>query len=159
MLRSPGRLILVGAGVLVLVVVAAAMYLLLPPRQTSHVAVPADNATPEQVVSAYLDALDAHDCRTAEALMTAGAGDTAKTWCADVAHLTQVHVEEHVKQRPEDSGISASAEVVYVPVSFNVNWRLFHNDGSMDEGATTWGYLLTHASSNSPWRIFDQGTA
>jgi hypothetical protein len=138
-------------------VVAAAVYLLLPPRPTREVAVPADNATPEQVVRAYLDALDAHDCRTAEALVTAGTGDTAKTWCADVAHLTDVHIEEHVRQRPEDSGIPANAEVVYVPVSFNVSWRRFHNDGSMDEGATTWGYLLTHPSSNSPWRIFDQG--
>lgn len=60
-------------------------------------------------------------------------------------------------EHPEDAGRSAPEEVAYVPVDFDLDWRLFHNDGSMDEGATTWGYLLVRESPDAPWRIFSQG--
>ena len=158
MFKGPGRLIALVATVLVLGVAATVAYLLLPPRQTSDVAVPAPDATPEQVVTAYLKALNAHDCDTAEAVMTEGAKDSAKSWCEDVASLTGVGVRDHFTERPKDSGHSAPEEVANVPVAFTLNWRPFHNDGSMDEGATTWGYLLVRDSADSPWRIFDQGT-
>jgi hypothetical protein len=55
-------------------------------------------------------------------------------------------------------GHSPPEEVANVPVTVNLNWRPFHNDGSMDEGATAWGYLLLRETADSPWRIFDQGT-
>ena len=67
-------------------------------------------------------------------------------------------VRDHFTERPMDSGHSAPAEVAHVPVAFNVNWRPFHKDGSMNEGTTAWGYLLVRDSADSPWRIFDQGT-
>ena len=136
--KGPGRLIALVASVLVLVVAATVAYLLLPPRQTSNVAVPAPNATPEQVVTAYLDALNAHDCGTAEAVTTEGAKDSAKSWCTDVASLSAVHVRDQFAERPKWSGRSPSEQVSDVPVTFDLNWRLFHNDASMDEGATTW---------------------
>ena len=79
-------------------------YLLLPPRQTSDVARPALDATPEQVVTAYLDALDAHDCDTAEAMMTESAEDSATSWCKDVASLTDVVVGDHFAERPRGLG-------------------------------------------------------
>ena len=140
--KRPGRLIALVASVLLVVVAATVAYLLLPPRQTSDVAVPASNATPEQVVTAYLDALNAHDCDTAEAVMTEGAKNRAKSWCEDVARLTDVDVRDHLTERLKWSGRSPSEEVSNVPVTFDLSWRLFHNDGSMDEGATTWGHLL-----------------
>ena len=153
--KRPGRLIALVAAVLV---AATAAYLLLPPRQTGDVAVPPRDASPEQVVAAYLDAVNAHDCDTAEALMTADAEDRATSWCEDVASLEDVDIHDHFTERPKDSGHSAPEEVANVPVTFDLNWRLFHNDGSMDEGATSWGYLLVRDSADSPWRIFDQGT-
>jgi len=155
--KRPGPLIALAVAVLVVVVVATAAYLLLPPRQTGDVAVPPRDASPEQVVTAYLDALNEHDCDTAEALVTADAEDHAKLWCEDVASLKDVDIRDHFTERPKDSGHSAPEEVANVPVAFDLNWRLFHNDGSMDEGATTWGYLLVRDSADSPWRIFDQG--
>lgn len=158
MFRSPGRLIAITASVLVLAVAATVAYLLLPPRKTADVAVPAPDATPEQVVTAYLDALNAHDCDAAQAVTTGGARDSAKSWCQDVTGLTDVDVRDHFAERPRWSGHSPSAEVANVPVTFDLDWRPFHSDGSMDEGATTWGYLLVRQSAGSPWRIFDQGT-
>ena len=109
-------------------------------------------------MTAYFDALNAHDCDTVEAVMSEGAKGSTKSWCEDVASLTDVDVRAHFMERPKDSGHSVPEEVANVPVTFNLNWRPFHNDGSMDEGATTWGYLLVRDSADSPWRIFDQGT-
>jgi len=150
-------LIALVVAVLVAVVAATAAYLLLPPRQTGDVALPPRDAGPERVVTAYLDALNAHDCDTAEALMTADAEDSAKSWCEDVASLKDVDVHDHFTEHPNLSGHSAPEEVANVPVTFDLSWRPFHNDGSMDQGATTWGYLLVRDSAGSPWRIFDQG--
>lgn len=130
------RIVALVVGVVVLIVVGVVAYLLLPPRQSDDVAVPANDTTPEQVVTAYLDALNAHDCDTAEAVMTSDAQDSATMWCSKVASLTDVDVRDHFTERPEDSGHSAPEEVVNVPVTFDLDWRLFHNDGSMDEGTT-----------------------
>jgi hypothetical protein len=143
--------------VIVVLVVGVVAYVLLPPRQSDDIAVPANDATPEQVVTAYLDALNAHDCDTAEAVWTSDAKVGAKMWCEDVASLTDVDVRDNFKERPQWSGNSASDEVVNVPVTFNLNWRLFHNDGSMDEGVTGWSYELLRDSPDSPWRIFGDG--
>lgn len=158
MFRRRGRLIALVASVLLLVVAAIVAYLLLPPRQTGDVAVPGRHATPEQVVTAYLDAMNAHDCATVESLVTEGLRDRAKSWCDAVAGLTDVHVRDHFMERPSWSGRSPWEEVSNVPVTFDLNWRPFHGDASMDEGATTWGYVLVRDSADSPWRIFDQGT-
>lgn len=155
--KRPGQVFRLFVGALALVTVAAAAFFLLSPRQTRDVAVPASDATPEQVVEVYTEALDSHDCETAEALMTDGAKDGAKSWCADVARLTDVNIHEHFRERPRWSGHSPGEEVANVPVTFNLKLRLFHNDGSMEEGATTWGYLLVRGSRDVPWRIFDQG--
>ena len=155
--KRPGLLLALVVVVSVVVVAATAVYLLLPPRQTGDVAVPPRDANPEQIVTAYLDALNEHDCDTAAALMAAGAEGAAHAWCEDVASLKDVDIDDHFTERPGDSGHSAPEEVAYVPVTFDLNWRPFHDDGSMDDGATTWGYLLVRSSADSPWRIFDQG--
>ena len=131
--------------------------LLAPPRQTADIALPAPDATQELVVATYLDALNAHDCDTAEALMTEGAEHQARSWCEDVASLGDVGVLAHSRELPEWSGHAGTDEVVRVPVTFDLSWRPLHDDGSMDEGATSWGYLLMRDSEDSPWRIADQG--
>ena len=158
MLRASRRFVALVVGILVAIVGGLVGYLLLPPRQSGDVAVPARTASPEQVVTTYLDALNAHDCGTAEAVMTNGAKDSAKLWCDEVARLTDVRVHQHFKERPNVTGHSAPEEVVGVPVAFILEWRPLHDDGSMAEGATTWGYWLVRDSPHSPWRIFDQGT-
>ncbi len=150
-----GRLILIAAvGVLVLALVAVTAHLLLPSRQTEDVAVPAADATPEQVVTAYLEALSAHDCDTAEALIGQGTTDVATTWCEDVDRLSGIEVDDHVMKPADGSG---AKQVANVAVRFDLDWRRFHNDGSMDEGDTVWGYRLVRDTAGSPWRIVDQG--
>lgn len=157
-MSSRGRIFAIGAGALALLALAAvAAYLLLPPRQTSDVAVPPADATPEQVVRAYLEALNAHDCETAQAVSTDTAKDGAKSWCEHVDSLTNIDVRKHVPGRSEDSGVPARDQVADVAVSFNLKWRPLHNDGSMDEGPTPWGYLLVRTAADAPWRIFNQG--
>ena len=149
---------LIGAVVVVLVVAAigagAGIYLLGPPRQTSDVPVPPDAATPVQVVRAYLAALNAHDCDTAKALSTAEARELTASWCHDVSHLGNVHLEQPRSPGPARSG-SQGVEVI---ADFDLDWRLFHNDRSMSEGGTTWGYSLRRSSPTAPWRVYDQGT-
>lgn len=154
-LRGRSRYIAYAVGLVVVAVVFASV--LLQPRQTSDVAVPANAATPRQVVTAYLDALNVHDCETAETVMTQEAKASARSWCKNIASLTDVAVGNEFAERPTYYGRSDTEEVAHVPVTFNLNWRIFHNDGSMGEGSTTWGYLLVRSSADSPWRIFDQG--
>jgi hypothetical protein len=145
------------AGTLVLVAAVAVVHLAMPPRQTSDVAEPPVDATPEQVVTAYVDALNAHDCDTAANVMTPAARSDATRWCHDLGSLADVSVQSHFMERPQWSGQPRSAQVADVPVSFTLRWRPFHDDGSMDQGATTWSYLLVRRSAHAPWRIFDQG--
>lgn len=159
MLSNPRRTIALVGGVFVLVVATAVAYLLLPPRQTADVTLPPPDATPEQVVTAYLNALNAHDCDTAEAVSTEDAKESATSWCHHVDSLTAVTVGRHVQERPEWTGHSPADEIVNVPVTFDLTWRPFRSDGSMDEGVTTWGYLLVRESASRSWRIFDQGHA
>lgn len=152
--NNPRRLT---ALVVAALIAAIAAYWLLPARQTGDVGVPPREADPEQVVSAYLDALNAHDCDTAKALTTSHAKDSAEMWCEEVASLMDVDVHDHRMESPEYTGHSAPEEVANVGVRFDLNWRPFHNDSSLPEGSTTWGYLLVRDSADSPWRIFGEG--
>lgn len=157
MFKGSRRIFVLLLGVAVLLVLGVGASSLLPPRKSDDVAVPANDATPEQVVMAYVNALNAHDCDTAEAVWVSDAKVGAKMWCEDVASLTDVDVGDSSMERPQWSGHSATDEVANVGVTFNLNWRLLHNDGSMPEGTTVWGYLLVRDSPDSPWRIFSEG--
>jgi hypothetical protein len=156
--RPSERLAATVVGVVVVITLCAIVAnVLLPPRQSEDVAVPAQDATPEQVVATYLDALNAHDCDTAEAVWTGEERDSTASWCDDVASLTNIDIGDPGKERPRRSGQSTSEEAVGVGVTFDLDWRLFHDDGSMPEGDTVWGYLLVRDSPDAPWRIFSEG--
>lgn len=149
--------LLTGGAVLLLVAAALFAYLWLPPRQTDEVAVPADDATPEQVVRAYVAALNAHDCETAEAVSAEEFDETAASWCHRVSALGSLEVGEPSSERPEWSGLPADRKVMGVPVTFDLDWRPWRGDGSMPEEETTWGFRLVRSSDTEPWRIFSQG--
>ena len=108
-------------------------------------------------MTTFITALNAYDCETAAALTTADATDEARSWCEDISTLTDVIVDDHSIESPEFSGHSASDEVVHVPVTFDLDWRRFHSDTSMEEGNTFWGYRLVRDSKEGPWRIAGQG--
>lgn len=118
-------------------------------RKTRDVPLPATNASAEEVLQTYLDALNAHDCDTATALATESARQQVESWCHHVSSL------EHVQVRP--ASVDAAANQTGFAVTFDLDWRLFRGDGSMDEGPTIWGYFLTRDSASGPWRISDQG--
>jgi hypothetical protein len=155
MLTSSRSRVIVGAVAALLVAGVALAYVLLPPRQSADIAVPPDDASPEATVTAYLAALNAHDCSTAAAVMLDA--ESAESWCHRVASLRHVAVRESSVEEPEWSGRASYDDVVNVPVTFDLDWRLFGGDGSMEEGPTTWGYLLSRTSADEPWRIVDQG--
>lgn len=144
---------------LALVLVAAggvAAWWLAAPQQDREVAVPGDDATAEEVVAAYLDALDAGDCDTAVALREVGTSQDS-TWCADVASLSSSEIDPPRSEDPAWSGRPATDEVVSVPVRFDLTMRRWRGDGSLADGPMAWGYQLTRPEGDGPWRIFGEG--
>lgn len=148
--------VLTGVAALLLVTAAVCIYFWMPPRQTASVPVPSRDASPEEVVEAYVRALDAHDCDTAYALVD-GDTDGAEAWCRRVASLDGLEVSAAEDEEPAWSGRDADEQVVRVVVEFDLTYRPLRSDGSMDQGRTTWGYLLVRGSQDDPWRIFSQG--
>lgn len=154
---SRARVIALVAAPIVLVAAAAA-YLLLPPWQTNSVPVPPRSATPRQVVDSYLAALDGHDCGTAKALTTASARRDLGYWCRSVAHLDRVRIGNVGSGDPRADGFPSAYSDSHVEVTFRIAWRFLHGDGSMPAGHTIWSYELVRPASGGRWLIFDQGT-
>ena len=132
----------------------ATAVVVLAPLPGTPVARPADDAAPEDVVHAYTAALAAHDCDTVSALRTPSAPPSA--WCDALSSLTDVRVGTALADDAAASTTGA-ASAVHVPVTFTVDWRPFRDDGSMDEGPTTWGYVLVRETAADPWRVADEG--
>ncbi len=162
--NKPKRFIapLLGLGAILVVV---AIYLMAT-MESKDVDMPAADATPEQVVAAYVEALDSHDCGTAEKLAATSKSTSTAQWCRNVSRMADVRVSDAISEASEYSDPAglrsstnqmASREVMYVPVTFDLQWRIFQLDSSMSEGPTSWGYLLERGSPSDPWRIFDEG--
>ncbi|MFV0284979.1 MAG: hypothetical protein ACK5IM_01160 [Demequina sp.] len=143
-----------GTGAVMIGVAAAALTY---PWGSTDVPLPDATAEPVEVVTSYVAALDAHDCDTAVALAAPSFADTARDWCRNVAGLNNVEIGAPLDEDPGWSGLSADTEVVSVTVDFDLDWRPLRADGSLPEGPTTWGYRLTRASVDEPWRIVDNG--
>lgn len=137
--------------------IAAIAWTLWPFRQTATVAVPDVGSPPGEVVRAYLDALNAHDCDAAVEMSTPDAAETSRRWCESVASLTDIAMGEAVAEDPAWSGHAATDEVVRVAATFTLDWRPFADDGSLPEGTVQWGYLLVRSAADAPWQVFDQG--
>jgi hypothetical protein len=139
-------LVVVGVVVVVAYLATAIVYRLSNPLPRERdVALPDAAATPDAVVAAYVAALDAHDCETADALW-AGPGPAA-SWCEDLASITLLSTATHRGAR----------NWATVGVGLDVDWRWLKADGSMDEGSVTWGYTLRRDGQGRPWRILKEG--
>jgi len=121
-------------------------------RKLRDVPVPAATASPSEVVSTYLRALNAHDCATAEALATGEFRKSARSWCRQVGSLKHVTVEPYQVDNQGTPDLQA-----YISVTFDLHWRPFHSDGSMENGSTIWGYDLVRASPRERWAIASEG--
>jgi len=121
---------------------------------TRHVPVPAADATPQQVVKAYLDGSTTHDVATMNALTTGDRmpheGRFDRTWMVD-----QVKVFDPRPEEGAGSLWSAWEQVQRVDVDVTTlrSGGLNFPDG---EGAT-WGYILVRHHDDDPWRIIEQG--
>ena len=150
-----GRWVVLALAVVAVVAAGLGVVLALPPRQTAEVAVPGRTATPEQVVRAYLRALDAHDCDTATQVVARESRPGTASMCGDVAGVPRAEVRRASAEEPVTAGLPAGTQVVEVPVTLDVEWRLLHGAGV--RGPHAWGYVLARTSSDQPWRIVDEG--
>lgn len=123
----------------VVVVVGVAQIFPLP--RTADIAVPPADATAEEVVRAYLEAVDAHDCGTALELTAPSFAATTESMCRDAASLTITGL------------VTVGTGAVHA--SFDVDWRLFAEDVSIPEGGFGWAYSLDRGEDG--WRIEDAG--
>lgn len=133
-----------------LLIGGAAAWALVPPRQTADIAMPADDASPEEVVTAYLEAVAAHDCETAVDLYH------RELRCPALRSLRILEVRDPFVEEPEWSGRTDAEEVVSVPTRIDLEWRPFA-DMTTQDGPQPWSYLLARPSDGGPWRIVDSG--
>ncbi|GAA1719111.1 hypothetical protein GCM10009809_13680 [Isoptericola hypogeus] len=133
------------------VVVALTGVMQMVPRwQTADVPLPSADATPEDVVRAYLQAIDVHDCDTAQDLTAPAFASTTETMCHDAASL---EITDLTPLPAFSSPLGAA-----VSAGFDVDWRLLTDDRSIPEGGFTWTYYLTRAGgTHDRWLIDDAG--
>jgi hypothetical protein len=143
-----GRLVAVAVVVALLALAAwAECTLEVVPFKRRAVDMPTARASPQEVVAAYVEALDAHDCDTARRLWLGGGQGTAEMWCAQVrrAHIVGGMHAFHENRRWID-----------VSLTLDVRWRPFENDGSIEGNPFPWTYILARESRGA-WRIGDNG--
>lgn len=130
--------------VIVLAACGIAIFALQIVRFGGHVPMPARNASPERVVRTYIDALNKHDCATAVALWSDPS--TPSIWCDQVSSV-KARVLGQFSEASPASQRDGSVDVT-------VDWRPFHNDGSLPP-KFGWKFLLRNSAAG--WRIYDEG--
>lgn len=158
-LRPTRRRIVRGvAATLAVALAVVAGIAFLPMRATREVTVPPDDASPEQVATAYLDSIAAHDCDTAHDLLVADPGPE-RGFCGDVRRLSGIEVRAARPEVASAYGQPSDAEAVSVTVRFDFTWRWLRYDGSMEDGVLLSSMGLTRDSPDAPWRVagFGQG--
>lgn len=112
--------------------------------QTGSVPVPAAAATPDQVVSAYVDAYNHRDFTTMTAIYPARAGAYSR-----VRAMGRMQDLRIVLSRP-----AADGWVVEVRVDFT---GLTGSDLAYAPGPNGWHYWLKRPDADHRWTIIDQG--
>lgn len=116
---------------------------------------PADDTSPEQVVTTYLKALAAHDCQTAERLHLRGPTD-----CEALTSLRIRSVRLALMEPPATTRPYADREAALVRTQVDQTWRAFEWDAPPRvDGVEDMGYYLVRVGpdADGPWRIFDPG--
>ena len=142
------------AGLAVLLVVAVGLWLR-STGPTERVPLPPVGASPEQVVGTYLEAMNAGDVDTINALVVSDYLQRSRSdsrWT-----VTDITIHSAQPESLTNSAAEGWSQAVNVPVTF----RTTHApDISIpDDEEMYWGYLLVRNKDTDPWRIIDQGVA
>ena len=113
-----------------------------------RVTLPPVNASPQRVVSAYIAALNAHDLRIAQALLTPAHAREVETeedsWFRNLRSITHLQLHRPVHYR---HGVVVGAEFVLDQ----------HKVESMENGPNIWDFTLVRSSSSQRWLIGSEG--
>ncbi|MFI6516058.1 DUF4829 domain-containing protein [Spirillospora sp. NPDC050679] len=123
------------------------------------VKLPPAGAPPQEVVTAYVAAINAHDKKAGRALSTPRFGRLETEEVADSlfndAKISNLKISAPIPEQGYQSPDGKRyAQVVKVPVTFDLKQE---SEASMPDGPTAWGYLLVRESLTGPWRINDHG--
>jgi hypothetical protein len=112
------------------------------------------------VVRAYLAALNTHDITTAASLLTSRHAHLveaeADSWFTNVISIVDVKTGAAAEQTGDRASpyTAGYRDVVRVGVTFTLEQK---HVASMDNGPTSWGYVLVRNSDAQPWLIADEG--
>lgn len=128
--------------------VVAALAITLALSACAKVEVPPADASPEQVVRTYLDAVQAGNCTVLSQLATRNQAERA--WCGKGLTISRITIGKSV---PDPGSVVSRdfEQAVYVPVQLDVQ-------GGTDSGMRDWGYVLVRDAPVQQWRIADEGT-
>lgn len=150
--RTPHRgTLVVGAITLLLVLAGCGSKSTAAPLET-----PPPDATPEEVVGAYIEAINAQDPSILAAIATPGlAQSTIDGWFGTTIEEVQIAAALDGTQLAIGTEYEAQENAwVHIDAVFH------HTDGSLPEGELTgWGYYLTRDESSSNWCIWTQGSS
>ena len=121
---------------------------------------PASPPSAQQVVSAYLDALNAHDIARAKTYLTAQhaaevAGEV-DSFFVNVRSITNVVVGSYARRAAFGGPATGYSQIVQVGVRFTL--AQYHAE-SMPNGVNDWSCILVRNSDHDPWLIADEGMA
>ncbi|WP_137294232.1 hypothetical protein [Nocardioides dongxiaopingii] len=142
--------------VAVVAAVAGSWAVLGPLAPGRDVAMPATGASAEDVVQAYLDAIDGHDCATARALWVPERRDDVARWCGAVEDLGEFEVRDESGSPGTPPAAAPGTVEVVVLASYDLDWRAFQDDADPPEGDTVRGYHVVRSGPGDPWRIAEE---
>jgi hypothetical protein len=125
----------------------------------SRVGIPPVGASPQEVVTAYVAAINAHDEEAGRRLSTPHFAQqqegTEDNQFRNVVQISALQVETPISDGGYESPDGRRyQDAVYVPVTFTLKQR---EVVSMPDGHTSWGYVLVRTGTDQPWRINDHG--
>ncbi|MGF0311783.1 hypothetical protein [Rhodococcus sp. IEGM1428] len=114
-----------------------------------------DRQDPAAVVRGWVDAVNAGDSSTGESLVADDRWLMLRSWFGEPRrHLDNLEI---VGVAEDDQTTGTAAEGYRFAAWVAVRFDLTGGDGSMPEGATSWGYILARRESSDPWSIVDNG--
>ena len=121
--------------------------------RSRSVSLPPVTANPQRVVTAYVNALDAHDVRTARALLTPAharlIASEVDSWFTDVKSIKHLRMSRPTIDRADPRSMRAAVSVHFVLDQYKAE--------SMPNGPTNWGYTLVRQAANQRWLIDGEG--